>query len=70
MHTHCACEARVAFLACRLDVMPGIMRKFRSNGDAATAQLLEDVVYRVRSPPRLWVPTAVMLRHVWTSPKP
>ena len=35
--------------ACRLDVMPGIVRKFRSNGDEATAQLLEDVVYRVRS---------------------
>lgn len=32
---------------CRLDVMPSTVLKFRSNGDEQTAQLLEEVIYKV-----------------------
>ena len=31
----------------RLDVMPGTVHKFRSHGDETTAQLLQEVIYKV-----------------------
>ena len=50
--------------------MPGIVHKFRAHGDAATAQLLEDVVYRVRSLSMPWVPTGTPETHLYPHQNP
>jgi uncharacterized ferritin-like protein (DUF455 family) len=41
-----------------LDVLPSTVQKFRGNGDAESAALLEDVIYAVSGVLHVWLETA------------
>jgi len=52
----------------RLDVMPATVAKFRTNGDAETADLLENVIYQARAAgPLAPAPSALSCRAACSS---